>query len=264
MATKRSAGRHYRPARLKESLREDRGWAAARPKSRHRKPAHTGAFFKFTNRLRSQKKTTCMLSADSLSRTRHVHLPAHSVHKDSANFYAEYPPKETNTRGSRKQLWNLLPKGGFSAEILHEPSSTNILKLVAVNSPAAHLIRSEDEAVSTEIIKVKPIETTRKTCSRLSVYSMRTRALPPVRLPEHHIRLRKAEIKRSQSEGQESDQAKPPMATKCPVRKLAPFFWFGRGDQPALSAQTRTHEMYTRVRKNCLLQYYNFWRTSAP
>ena len=25
----------------------------------------------------------------------------------------------------------------------------------------------------------------------------------------------------------------------------SPLFWFGRGDQPALSAQTRTHEMYT-------------------
>lgn len=33
----------------------------------------------------------------------------------------------------------------------------------------------------------------------------------------------------------------------------SPLFWFGRGDQPALSAQTRTHEMYTQ---NCLLQYY--------
>jgi len=152
--TKRNAGlADAPPARLKESLLDDRGWAAARPKSRHRQPAHTGAFFKFSNRLRSQKKTTYMLCGDSLSRTRHVHLPAHSVHKDSANFYAEYPPKETNTRGSRKQLWNLLPKGGFSAENLHEPSSTNILRLVAVNSPAAHLIRSEDEAVSTKIIK---------------------------------------------------------------------------------------------------------------
>jgi len=81
--TKRNAGlADAPPARLKESLLEDRGWAAARPKSRHRKPAHTGAFFKFTNRLRSQKKTTYMLSGDSLSRTRHVHLPAHSVHED--------------------------------------------------------------------------------------------------------------------------------------------------------------------------------------
>jgi len=81
--TKRNAGlADAPPARMKESLFEDRGWAAARPKSRHRKPAHTGAFFKFSNRLRSQKKTTYMLCGDSLSRTRHVHLPAHSVHED--------------------------------------------------------------------------------------------------------------------------------------------------------------------------------------
>jgi hypothetical protein len=44
------------------------------------------------------------------------------------------------------------------------------------------------------------------------------------------------------------------MATKCPVRKLAPFFWFGRGDQPALSAQTRTHEMYTQKLFAAILQ----------
>jgi hypothetical protein len=34
---------------------------------------------------------------------------------------------------------------------LHEPSSTNMLRLVAVN-PAAHLIRSEDEAVKRNLV----------------------------------------------------------------------------------------------------------------
>lgn len=188
-----------------------------------------------------------MLSADSLSRTRHVHLPAHSVHKDSANFYAEYPPKETNTRGSRKQLWNLLPKGGFSAEILHEPSSTNILKLVAVNSPAAHLIRSEDEAVSTEIIKVKPIETTRKTCSRLSVYSMRTRALPPVRLPDHHIRLRKLKSNgvrvRGKSRTKQSHQWRPSV-----LYANSPLF-FG------LAVVTNPPYQHRHARTKCILEY---------
>jgi len=104
--TKRNAGlADAPPARLKESLREDRGWAAARPKSRHRKPAHTGAFFKFTNRLRSQKKTTCMLSADSLSRTRHVHLPAHSVHKDC-------PQTSMPSTHQRKQI-RVVPENNF-------------------------------------------------------------------------------------------------------------------------------------------------------
>jgi len=128
-----------------------------------------------------------------------------------------------------------------------------MLRLVAVNSPAAHLIRSEDEAVSTEIIKVKPIETTRKTCSRLSVYSMRTRALPPVRLPDHHIRLRKLKSNgvrvRGKSRTKQSHQWQPSV-----LYANSPLFWFGRGDQPALSAQTRTHEMYAQKLFAAILQ----------
>ena len=35
-----------------------------------------------------------------------------------------------------------------------EPPSTNILRFVAVYSPAAHLIMSEDEAVSRKFLKI--------------------------------------------------------------------------------------------------------------
>jgi hypothetical protein len=34
----------------------------------------------------------------------------------------------------------------------------------------------------------------------------------------------------------------------------SPLFWFGRGDQPALSAQTRTHEMHTQKLFAAVLQ----------
>jgi hypothetical protein len=82
---------------------------------------------------------------------------------------------------------------------------------------------------------------------------MRTRALPPVRLSDHHIRLRKLKSNgvrvRGKSRTKQSHQRQPSV-----LYANSPLFWFGRGDQPALSAQTRTHEMHTQKLFAAVLQ----------
>jgi len=135
---------------------------------------------------------------------------------------------------------------------LHEPSSTNILRLVAVNSPAAHLIRSEDEAVSIKIILSKmkrlgklaagfPSTLCVHVPYLLYVYQTITSAFG--KLKSNGVRVR------GKSRTKQSHQWQPSV-----LYANSPLFWFGRGDQPALSAQTRTHEMYTQKLFAAILQ----------